>query len=152
MPPDPCEVYRDNLFVPGHEILVRVLHPRMVKWGDGGTAERIGKNAFQDYPADRLHEVGAPAVAVSVYLTSCLVANGRTWDDVRLQWGDEYGVAHITAEAARAAGQGIIRWSTDAEVSHAMVFTRSGSKKSRSQQSALANAAELIHAPAPPVT
>jgi hypothetical protein len=122
----------------------------MVKWStDRTTAERIGKNAFQDYPADRLEEVGAPAVAVSVFLTSCFSARGLSWDDVRRLFGEEYGVALIEAGAARGQGQGITRGSTQ-ESSHAMIFAKSGAQKTRAQQASLAASAVLVHPPAAP--
>lgn len=121
----------------------------MVKWADDSSVERIGKNAFQDYPADRLHEVGAPAVAVSVFRASCLAARDLGWEDLRSRWGEHYGVAMITAGAARECGQGIVKWPNDQDISHAMIFVTVGSAKTRSHQKQLSDAAVLLHPPLP---
>ncbi len=114
---------------------------------EDGEAVRGGTNAFQDYPPDKLDEVGAPAVAVSVYLASELEASGLSVQDLWERWGQGYGIVSITAGDARAAEQGVVRWPTEDHPEHAMIFCLSGQKKTAGQSKRLARMSVVCISP-----
>ena len=146
MPPDPSSVYADDPTIGDDEILYRMVSIGNTKY-ENGTAVRGATNAFQDYPPDRLHETGSPAVAVSVYLDSELRAEGLSVVDLVERWGRGYGVVSIRASDARAEGQGIMRRPTNADPEHAVIFCLSGPKKSGGQSKRLAKASKVIIPP-----
>ncbi len=150
MPPDPSSVYADDPSIADDEVLYRVVTSHTTRFTNGD-AVQVNSNAFQDYPANRLDEVGTPAVAVSVYLASALEANGLSARDLLEQgWDSGYGVVSITAGEARAVNQGIVRWPTKAFPEHAMIFCLSGAKKSKSQRKSLAGKSRVVIAPPRP--
>ena len=85
MPPDPSSVYEDDLSIPDDECLYRLVTAQNTKF-ENGVPIRGATNAFQDYPAAKLPEVGAPAVAVSVHLQSKLSETGITATDLAASW------------------------------------------------------------------
>lgn len=150
MAPDPSEVYSDDASVPDGELLFRMILASNTKFDEQGTALRAGTNAFQDYPESGLGEVGAPAVAVSVYLESALNDHSVEPPDLVARWGSEYGIASITAGQARAEGQGIVRWPMDGHPEHGMIFCLEGSRKTSGQSKRLARASTIVIPPPPP--
>lgn len=146
MPPDPSSVYLDDPTIGGDELLYRMVKRANTKYEDG-VAVRGGANAFQDIPPDSLDRVGAPAVAVSVLLESELSARGVSATDLVQQLDSEYGVVSVTARDARNEDQGIVRWPTDDQPAHAMIFCLSGSKKTAGQSKRLAKASTVVIAP-----
>lgn len=149
MPPPPWSVYHDDLLVADNVELLRLVKADKVKWSreDPLVAERAGSNAFEDYPADRLHEVEAPAVAVSVFRRDCLRARGIDWPDLIDRWGDDYGIAVIGAGAVRLAGQGVIKWPNSQDESHCMIYTREGTQKSPKDSKRLAKLTKMLASP-----
>lgn len=65
------------------------------------------------------------------------------------KFGDDYGLATFTAGQARECGQGLVRWPTEDEPWHAMVFTLEGRRRTRRQQKLLAATAILCRQPQP---
>ena len=146
MPPDPSSVYDDDPTIGDHELLYRMVTRQNTKDVDG-IAVRGGTNAFQDLPPDRLDRVGAPAVAVSVYLESELRSYGLSADYLVQSWGEQYGVVSIRARDVRNENQGILRWPIPDHLGHAMIFTCSGPKKTGGQSKRLAKASVVVIAP-----
>ncbi|MCQ3807925.1 MAG: hypothetical protein OXB92_05750 [Acidimicrobiaceae bacterium] len=147
VPPDPSSVYDDDPTIGDDELLYRMVTRQNTSYGDDGTAQRGATNAFQDLPSDRLDRVGAPAVAVSVFLDSELRSNGLSADDLVQSWGPKYGVVSIHARDARNEDQGIVRWRVPDQPGHAMIFSLSGSKKTGGQSKRLAKASVVVIAP-----
>ena len=143
---DPGEIYEDDLSVPDDEFLYRLIRGSNTKF-EGGTATGPQSNAFQDAPSTRLVELGAPAVAVSIYLQSEMSRTGMTPGGLVARWDHSYGVASLTAGDARAAGQGIVRWPKPSEPEHGMIFCRSGPRKTQGQSKQLARSSILVIAP-----
>lgn len=150
MPVDPSKAYSDDRTIPPDELLYRMVTTGMVKFRDDGTVDRLQTNAFQDYPESRLADVGAPAVAMSVMLQSEMVRRGTTVDDLLARWGTGHGIAVVTAGDVRAHGQGIVRWPTERDPEHGMVFALLGSRKTDGQSKKISRCAELIVPPPPP--
>ena len=146
MPPDPSSVYEDDQTVTDDELLYRMVTKKNTKFEDG-IAVRGGSNAFQDSRSDKLKELMVPAVAVSVYLGSQLRSNGLSATDLAVRWGQGYGVVSIRAGDARSEGQGIVRWPTDDEPEHAMIFCLSGGKKTGGQSKRLARVSRMVVSP-----
>ena len=146
MPPDPSSVYDDDPTIGDDELLYRMVTRQSTGYVDG-IAVRGGTNAFQDLPPDRLDRVGAPAVAVSVFLESELSSNGLSPDDLVQSWGEKYGVVSIRAGDARNEDQGIVRWPIPDQPGHAMIFSCSGPKKTGGQSTRLAKASVVVIAP-----
>ena len=144
-PPHPAEVYDDDTTIPDDEVLYRLIRVDNTRYNADGTVDRPGTNAFQDYPESKLTEVGAPAVAVSVFLRSALAGEGHV--AALLDRYPGYGLAAIAAGAARAEGQGVVRWPTVSEPAHAMIFCKVGKRKSDGQSKRLAKAATVIEPP-----
>ena len=146
MPPDPSSVYDDDPTIGDDELLYRMVTRQSTGYVDG-IAVRGGTNAFQDIPPDKLERVGAPAVAVSVYLESELRSYGLSADYLVQSWGEQYGVVSIRARDVRNENQGILRWPKPDDPSHAMIFTCSGPKKTSGQSKRLAKASVVVVAP-----
>lgn len=147
MAPDPFDVYEDDLSIRDEERLYRLILASNTKFDETGTAERAATNAFQDYPEDRLADVGAPAVAVSVYLESAMIAQGTSPEDLVSRWGVQYGVAVVTAADARSEQQGVTRWPRDGQPEHGMIFSKVGRKKSNGQSKRLAKLSSIVIPP-----
>lgn len=146
MPPDPSSVYDDDPTIGDDELLYRMVNWRNTKY-DQGIAIRGATNAFQDISPDKLERVGAPAVAVSVYLESELSSNGSSAGDLVQSWDETYGVVSIRARDVRNEDQGIVRWPKPGPPGHAMIFTCSGPKKTGGQSKRLARASAVVIAP-----
>ena len=146
MPPDPSSVYDDDPTIGDDELLYRMVTRQNTGYVDG-IAVRGGTNAFQDIPPDRLERVGAPAVAVSVYLESELRSYGLSADYLVQSWGEQYGVVSIRARDVRNENQGIVRWPKPDQPGHAMIFSCSGPKKTGGQSKRLAKASVVVVAP-----
>ena len=146
MPPDPSSVYDDDPTIGDDELLYRMVKRGNTKFYEG-VAVRGGTNAFQDIPPDRLEQVRAPAVAVSVFLGSELRSHGWSADDLVQSWGEPYGVVSIRARDARNENQGIVRLQRPGPPGHAMIFTCSGPKKTDGQSKRLARASVIVIAP-----
>lgn len=147
MAPDPSSVYEDDSTVPDDELLYRLILPSNTSYDDAGGAVRAATNAFQDYPEDRLEDAGVPAVAVSIFLASVMDANGTTVDDLLARRDGRYGMASITAGEARAENQGVVRWPSEQDPEHGMIFCLSGAKKSNGQSKRLARASKIVVPP-----
>lgn len=146
MPPDPSSVYDDDPTIGDDELLYRMVTRANTNY-ENDVAVRGATNAFQDISPDRLDQVGTPAVAVSVFLESELSASGLSSVDLVERWGKEYGVVSVTACDARQQDQGIVRWPTDDQPAHAMIFCLYGSKKTGGQSKRLAKASTVVIAP-----
>lgn len=144
-PPEPSSVYADDPAIADDAVLLRVVHPKWVEWEP---EPRLKSEAFQDYPGARLVEVGVPAVAMSVALLDDVLSHGQPAEAALKRFGSDYGIASLTAGQVRACEQGILRWPTDQEPWHAMVFSLQGPKRSRRHRKLLAERAELIRLPA----
>ncbi len=147
MAPDPSSVYEDDSSVPDEEVLYRLIIPSNTSYDEAGQAVRAATNAFQDYPEDRLEDVGVPAVAVSIYLESVMKVRGTTVEDLLARRDGPYGMASIKAGEARAESQGIVRWPTEQDPEHGMIFCLSGAKKSGGQSRRLAKVSTIVVAP-----
>jgi hypothetical protein len=144
---EPGSVYSDDPSIPDDEVLYRVISTANVEWS-GTIPVRVQTNAFQDKPMSELPALGVPATAVSVFLSSEMDASGRTAAD--LPWTVEHGVATVTAGQVRTEDQGVVRWPNESGPEHAMVFTLTGTKKSKGQSKRIAATAKVVLAPTPP--
>lgn len=147
MAPDPSSVYEDDPTVPDDELLYRLILPSNTSYDGAGQAVRAATNAFQDYPEDRLEDAGVPAVAVSVFLDSVMKVNGTTVEHLLARREGRYGIASVTAGQARKQGQGIVRWPTEQDPEHGMIFSLTGPKKSNGQSKRLAKASDIVVPP-----
>lgn len=128
------------------DLLYRLIIATNTKW-NGDHAARAGSNAFDDVPEDRLAELGAPAVAVSVYIDSVMRQHGATLDDLLDRWGPKYGIAALRVSDARECHQGIVRDPRPEAPEHGMIFALEGPRKTRQQSRALAKASWIAKPP-----
>lgn len=73
---------------------------------------------------------------------------GISVQDLMNRWGSGYGVVSITASDARSEDQGVVRWPTESDPEHAMIFCLNGPKKSGGQSKRLARKSVVVVAPA----
>ncbi len=149
MAPDPSSVYEDDQTIEDDEVLYRLILPSNTKYDGTGKAVRAATNAFQDYPEDRLEDVGVPAVAVSVFLSSVMSLNETSIDEILARRDGSYGLASITAGEARAEDQGIVRCPTTQDPEHGMIFCLAGARKSGGESKRLAKASTIVRPPPP---
>ncbi len=147
--PLPCSVYADDATITDEHLLVRTVHPSWVRWEP---VPHLKSEAFQDYPAKRLATMDppVPAVAMSVSLLFEIEQCNLTIECCLGGFGEEYGLATLTAGQVRACNQGIVRWPIDEKPWHAMVFCLQGAQRSTRHKKQLARAATLVRLPARP--
>lgn len=147
--PLPRDAYKDDPTIGPDELIYRLIKTSFAVWkelNDEGYP-RLSKQGFQDYPESGLEAVGVPARAMSVGLGSALEELGLDPSVMMALWGEDYGLAVLTASDVRACGQGIVRWPTTREPWHAMVFSLEGPQKNKAAQSNLAAAASWVLVP-----
>lgn len=131
-------------------ILYRRIHPDHILWDQAGQerAPPISKSAFGDYPEDRALALGCPGPAMSVHLASVLRTQGREPGD--LLQSPSYGLVRLTAGDVRSYEQGVQYWPTDEDESHAVVFSKNGRKRTKSQEKKVRDSAEWVIVPPSP--
>lgn len=147
--PDGGVGFVDQEDIPDDELLYRRIPPPWIDWNslDASGRPRIRRAAFQDYPAEKAREMGMPGPCMSVGLASILNAHDRQPTQLLEGWGANYGIASLRAGDARQLEQGVMRWPTEDEPWHGVVFTKIGSKKTGGTQNALAQAASWVEVP-----
>jgi hypothetical protein len=144
--------YSDDLTYSNDCILFRRIRADWVRWnqtGPHGQWPRITSQAFQDYNEAMARRMGCPAPAMSVALAPVLEASGLRPEALLVGYPG-YGLASITAQDARAAGQGITLWPNSEEPWHGLVFGLQVQVKSPGTRSTLAASAVWLILPARP--
>lgn len=115
----------DHTIVDG-AVLWRRIHPRWVVRADD-QGNRVSSAAFDNSP---------DGSSTSVLLADIVTETGRSATDVLLGF-EGYGLASLTAGAARSCHQGVVRDPVEDEPAHAIVF----GNKTRGNRRCLAESA-----------
>jgi len=146
-----ADAFSDDPSIRDDELLYRRVHPTWIDWTDPD-APRVRRVAFQDQKEAVALEMGLPGPCLSVGLSSVLEEHNVDPAKMLESWGYEYGLASIRAGGARGSNQGVMRWPTEDEPWHGVVFAASGGKRSSGVQSHLAQSAKWVHIPERPAT
>lgn len=148
--PKPAEHYTDDPSIADDDFVIRRIRPGAVEWS-GGAPVSVQKAAFQDQTLDYAVSLGFPARCLSVSLQSTLMQSNLDPVSYLLAGWHGYGLQRVSVGLLREAGQGVMRFPTADDLSHAVVFATGAdaTQRSKSCQKAARDAAEWICFPRP---
>ena len=129
--------------------MLRVISTDHIEPATADQPERLRSNAFHDNTSPvSLAEKGYPAPAASVAVEKLLDADGTTAEEVlEKEWDSSYGVVRLSVAIVRAEGQGIHLDPTKDNPAHALLFTLSGSHRTKGKARALSRDATIVRQP-----
>jgi hypothetical protein len=135
--------YRDDPSVNDDDLAYRRVVPRWIVWDEDGFHFQSG--AFQDTGAARAAELGCPGPGMSVHLASVVEQLRLTPHDLLQTPGE--GLVSMRVGDLRSAGMGVDLWPLPSEPAHAVVFNRTGPKRTSGQQKKSSRAATWVIQP-----
>lgn len=128
---DECP-YQDDTSISDDDFVYRRVGPDF--W-DGNLSHHRGvgpglrTNAFQPWPEAKALAEGLPATGMSVGLRSVLDEHDKVPSIMLAKFESSYGLVGVAVVELRAAGLGLVRWPTDEEPWHCVVFHRPNLRK-----------------------